>query len=170
MQAMILAAGLGTRLKPLTNSTPKALVKFNDETLLSLLIKKLKAARIQNIVINVHHFADEIINYLKMNNNFNLNISVSDERDMLLDTGGGLKKAKKFFSTNEPILIHNVDVISDIDLNLFYEFHSLKNSLATLAVRNRKSSRRFLFSDDDMLCGWENQKTGEKKIQFNQKN
>lgn len=163
MKAMIFAAGLGTRLRPLTNNKPKALIEAKGKTLLEIVIQRLQKFGFEEIVINVHHFADQITEYLKANNNFGINIEISDERDKLLDTGGGLKKAKSFFD-DQPFLIHNVDIISDINLEDLYKFHFNSKALATLAVKNRLSSRYFLFDDENKLCGWKNDKTGETII------
>ena len=121
MQAMIFAAGLGTRLKPITDTTPKAVVRVGGEPLLKHVIMEMKSAGFERIVVNVHHFADQIIDYLRTNNNFGLDVCVSDEREMLLDTGGGVKKAMHFFDANSPILIHNVDILSNVDLKCIYE-------------------------------------------------
>jgi NDP-sugar pyrophosphorylase family protein len=164
MRAMILAAGLGTRLKPLTESTPKALVKINNHTLLELQIKKLKAEGFDNIVINVHHFADMIKDYLKQNNYFNCYIEISDESENLLDTGGGLKKAAYFFSDGKPFLVYNVDILSNIDLSELVKAHRSLPSIATLAVQNRESSRKFLFDNELTLSGWMNEKSCEQII------
>jgi NDP-sugar pyrophosphorylase family protein len=163
MRAMILAAGLGTRLKPLTDNLPKALVRINNQTLLEILIKKLAASGFDKIIINVHHFADQVTDYLSANKNFNVDITISDETGELLDTGGGLKKASWFFNDRKPFLVYNVDIISNIDLNKLYQFHLKSNSNATLAVRNRKSSRYFLFNEEHQLCGWKNEQSGEVK-------
>jgi len=163
MRAMILAAGLGTRLKPLTDNLPKALVRINNQTLLELLIKKLAASGFDKIIINVHHFADQITDYLSANKNFNVDITISDETGELLDTGGGLKKASWFFNDRKPFIVHNVDNISSIDLDKLYRFHTQNKSAATLAVRNRKSSRYFLFNNEFQLCGWKNEKTSVVK-------
>ena len=160
---MILAAGLGTRLKPVTEKIPKALVTINNQTLLELIIKKLAASGFDKIIVNIHHFADQISEYLKEKNNFNIDLTISDEREELLDTGGGLKKASWFFDDGKPFLLHNVDVLSNIDLKNLYQFHLKGNSIATLAVQKRKSSRYFLFDKDDRLCGWKNDRTGEIK-------
>jgi len=159
---MILAAGLGTRLRPITNSIPKALVKVDGSTLLEGAIRHLAGFGIQEIIINVHHFADQILEYLVHNNNFGLDIAISDERDQLLDTGGGLKKASWFFEGETPFVVRNVDVISDKDLNAMMENHIRSGAIATLAVRNRETSRYFIFNTDYRLCGWINNKTGEK--------
>jgi NDP-sugar pyrophosphorylase family protein len=164
MRAMILAAGLGTRLKPLTDSTPKALIKIKDQTLLELQIKKLKAEGFDQIIINVHHFADKVKDYLKQNNFFDCSIEISDESEKLLDTGGGLKKAAHFFSDGKPFLVYNVDILSNIDLNKLMEFHLASKSIATLAVQKRESSRKLLFDKSNTLCGWMNEKSGEKII------
>jgi NDP-sugar pyrophosphorylase family protein len=164
MRAMILAAGLGTRLKPLTDSTPKALIRIKNHTLLELQIKKLKAEGFNEIIINVHHFADLIKKYLEQNNFFDCLIEVSDESEKLLDTGGGLKKASIFFSDGKPFLVYNVDILSNINLNKFMDSHLSSSAIATIAVQARKSSRKFLFDNDIMLCGWMNEKTGEQII------
>ena len=164
MRAMILAAGLGTRLKPLTDSTPKALIKIKDRTLLELQIKKLKAEGFDKIIINVHHFADTVKRYLEQNNFFDCSIEISDESERLLDTGGGLKKAAHFFSDAKPFLVYNVDILSNISLKKLMEFHLASKSIATLAVQKRESSRKFLFDKNNILCGWISEKSGEKII------
>lgn len=161
---MIFAAGLGTRLKPLTDNKPKALVEVAGKTLLEITIENLKEYGFRDIIVNVHHFSEQIISFLKRYNNFGINIEISDETELLLDTGGGLKKAEKFLSGNQPFLVHNVDVISDINLTDMFEFHIKKRALATLAVKERKTSRYFLFDDDHVLCGWRNTQTGDEKI------
>lgn len=164
MRAMILAAGLGTRLKPLTDSTPKALIKIKNDTLLELQINKLKSEGFDQIIVNVHHFSEQIKNYLEQNNFFNCKIEISYESDLLLDTGGGLKKAAHFFSDGKPFLVYNVDILSNIKLEKLMEFHIKSSSVATLAVQERESSRKFLFDDNKFLCGWMNEKTGDKII------
>lgn len=164
MKALILAAGLGTRLFPITKNTPKALAKINDITLLEILIGKLKKNGINEIIINVHHFADQIINFIEENKQFEIDIRISDERKLLLDTGGGIKNAEWFLNDGSPFLVHNVDVISSINLKKIADFHHQKGSLATLAVRDRSTSRYFLFDDRDILCGWKNISTGEQII------
>jgi NDP-sugar pyrophosphorylase family protein len=161
MRAMILAAGLGTRLKPITDSTPKALVKVGNTTLLEICIKNLKVQGTSDIIINVHHFAAQIKNFLAENNNFGVNISISDETKKLLDTGGGLKKAAWFFDDGKPFLLHNVDVISNLNLKTLYNFHINSSAIATLAVRKRKSGRHLLFNSENILCGWKNVKTNK---------
>lgn len=155
MRAMILAAGLGTRLRPLTNDRPKALVEINGRTLLAITLARLRGCGIREVIVNVHHFADMVVDYLKANDNFGMRIEISRE-EVLLDTGGGLKKAAWFFleeRTDEPFLVHNVDVISNIDLRRMLQFHRDSRALATLAVQDRPSSRQLLFDEDDQLCG-----------------
>jgi NDP-sugar pyrophosphorylase family protein len=161
---MILAAGLGTRLKPLTDSTPKALIKIKDKTLLELQINKLKSEGFDQIIINIHHFAKQIKDYLKLNNFFSSSIEISDESEKLLDTGGGVKKAAHFFSDGKPFLVYNVDILSNISLNKLMEFHLASKSITTLAVQKRQSSRKFLFDNRNTLCGWMNEKSGERII------
>lgn len=163
MKAMIFAAGFGSRLKPITNNIPKALVKIGNKVLLELIIKNLIEFGYHQIIINVHHFADQIMNYLNENNNFNIKIAISDERDKLLDSGGGLKKASWFFDKNETCLLHNVDILSDIDLNKMLEYHTKTEALVTLAVRNRETHRYFLFDKNMQLKGWRNKETREIK-------
>lgn len=166
---MILAAGLGTRLKPLTNSKPKALVEVNGVSLLENNLNKLIGYGCNHIVINVHHFADQIIEHINKKH-YNADIFISEEKDLLLDTGGGLVNAKKYFDTSRDILIHNVDIISKIDLLELYKFHCENNVMATLAVSERETSRYLLFDNENNLCGWENTKTGEKIIAKENKN
>lgn len=161
MKALIFAAGLGTRLKPLTDTMPKALVPIDGKPLLEHVILKLKAAGFNQIIINVHHFPDQIIDFLKSKNNFDLRIEVSDERDKLLDTGGGVKKAKWFFDDGKPFLVHNVDILSNIDLQSLYQQHLETSPLATLVVSERDTFRYFLFDKEARLKGWINEKTGE---------
>lgn len=164
MKAMIFAAGLGTRLRPLTNDRPKALVEVNDMPLLEIVIRRLKHFGFQDIIINIHHFGDLIVDFLKKKNNFGIKIEISDERDLLLETGGGLKKAAWFFDKETPFLVCNADILTDLDLKKFYDFHLKNNGLATLAVRNRPTSRYLLFDENNHeLAGWTNEKTGEYK-------
>ncbi|MDR1181939.1 MAG: nucleotidyltransferase family protein [Bacteroidales bacterium] len=157
MKAMIFAAGLGTRLGRLTRDTPKALVEVGGKTLLEHVILKLKQAGVDDIIINVHHFSEQIIHFVN-ERSFDLNISFSIEKNKLLDTGGGLKKAAWFFNDDKPFFIHNVDIISDINLQEMYAVHCQKNGIATLAVRNRITERYLLFDDENRLCGKENLK------------
>ena len=157
MKAMILAAGLGTRLRPLTDHRPKALVEIAGRTLLEITLCRLRAFGIRDVIINVHHFADLILEYLKANDNFGMRIEISCEED-LLDTGGGLKKAAWFFLEDssrleEPFILHNVDVISTIDLRRIVQFHTENQALATLAMKNRETSRYLLFNEQLQLCG-----------------
>jgi NDP-sugar pyrophosphorylase family protein len=156
-QAMIFAAGLGTRLKPLTDTMPKALVKVGGQPLLWHTVMKLKAAGFERMVVNVHHFAQQIVDYLKQNDHFGLDIRISDESDKLLETGGGIKKALPLFDLSEPILIHNVDILSNLDLT------ALDGSVTTLVVSPRQTKRYLLFDDDLYLKGWTNVETGELK-------
>ena len=156
-QAMIFAAGLGTRLKPLTDTMPKALVKVDGQPLLWHIVMKLKGAGYERIVVNVHHFAQQIVDYLKAHDNFGLDIRISDESDQLLETGGGIKKALPLFDPTEPILIHNVDILSNLDLN------ALPTDVPLLVVSRRQTKRYLLFDDDMRLQGWTNIETGEVK-------
>ena len=156
-QAMIFAAGLGTRLKPLTDTMPKALVRVGGQPLLWHVIQKLKAAGYERIVVNVHHFAEQIVDYLKANDNFGLDIRISDETDGLLETGGGIKKALPLFDSSEPILIHNVDILSNLDLS------ALPTDAPLLVVSQRKTKRYLQFDDDMRLIGWKNIETCEVK-------
>jgi len=153
MKAMIFAAGLGTRLRPLTNTRPKALIDINGVPLLEIVIKRLTQAGVDEIIINVHHCADQIAAFLQAQHNFGIRVELSYE-ESLLDTGGGLKKAARFFDDGRPFLVHNVDVVSDIDLREMYNNHLTRGGLATLAVKQRSTSRYLIFDEDDRLCGW----------------
>jgi mannose-1-phosphate guanylyltransferase len=158
MRAMVLAAGLGTRLRPLTDDRPKALVEVGGRTLLEITLSRLRVYGIHDVIVNAHHFADKVISFLAEHENFGMHIEVSRE-DMLLDTGGGLKKASWFFLEQsgpagaEPFLLHNVDVVSTIDLQRMVQFHRDNKALATLAVQHRDSSRRLVFDEHHQLCG-----------------
>ena len=161
MKAMILAAGLGTRLRPLTDDRPKALVKINGRTLLELALTRLRSFGVREAIVNVHHFADMIVEYLKANDNFGMSVAISRE-ETLLDTGGGLKKAAYFFvgdsgggssKSAEPFFVHNVDVVSEIDLGRMARVHGETRALATLAVQERKTTRYLLFNAQGELCG-----------------
>jgi len=156
MKAMVFAAGLGTRLRPLTDDRPKALVEIAGRTMLEITLARLRTFGIREVIVNVHHFADMIIEYLKANNNFGMRIEVSRE-EVLLDTGGGLKKAAHFFledsGRDQPIILHNVDVLSTIDLHRMAQFHAQNQALATLAVQDRDASRYLLFDKQLQLCG-----------------
>ena len=162
MNALIFAAGLGTRLKPLTDTMPKAMVPVNGKPLVQILIERLKGIGVTDIVINVHHFAQQIIDFVHANNSFGINIQFSDETDMLLETGGGLKKAARLFSNGEPILVHNVDILSNADLLSLYN----NATTTTLLVSERKTQRYLLFDDSDRLIGWTNTATGEFKSPY----
>lgn len=161
ISAMIFAAGLGTRLYPLTADKPKALVEFQGRPLLDHVLRKILNVGIRHIVVNVHHFPDLIIDYLNKHP-YDAEIEISDERDYLRDTGGGLKFASPMLANSENILLHNVDILSDIDLRQLIDYHVHQEALATLAVRQRNTSRYFLFDEDMQLCGWRNSKTGEE--------
>ncbi|ACF13347.1 Nucleotidyl transferase [Chloroherpeton thalassium ATCC 35110] len=162
MKAMIFAAGLGTRLRPLTETRPKALVEIQGVSLLELAIRYLMAYGVREIVVNVHHHAAQIVEFIREKNSFGINIAISDETNLLLDTGGGLKKARDFFNSHEPFFVINTDILTDLNLCYFYDHHVHAKSLATLAVRNRESSRYLLFDENHQLAGWRNQKTGEE--------
>jgi NDP-sugar pyrophosphorylase family protein len=173
MKAMILAAGLGTRLRPLTDTRPKALVQLNGRTLLEITLTRLKAFGIRDVIVNVHHFADMVVEYLKANKDFGLRIEISRE-DVLLDTGGGLKKASWFFlegnRSDEPFLLHNVDVVSSIDFGRMVQFHKQNQAFATLAVQDRQTSRYLLFDDKLQLCGRRKSREGEPELVRNAAN
>lgn len=160
MKAMIFAAGLGTRLKPLTDTMPKALVPVNGEPMLKMVLDRLIAAGYDDIVINIHHFASQIRDYVAANGNFGVRISFSDESDMLRDTGGGIKFAEPLLGKDEPFLVHNVDIDSNLDFGWFREQHR-NDAAATLLVSSRKTSRYLLFDDQMRLVGWQNIQTGE---------
>jgi NDP-sugar pyrophosphorylase family protein len=168
MKAMILAAGLGTRLRPLTDNRPKALVEIAGRTMLEITLSRLRAFDIREVIINVHHFAEMILEYLKANDNFGMRIEVSRE-EVLLDTGGGLKKAAYFFLEDsngfeKPFLLHNVDVISTIDLGHMAQFHTDNQALATLAVQDRETSRYLLFDEQLQLCGWRSRRDQKTEL------
>lgn len=157
---MIFAAGKGTRLVPFTHTMPKALVPVGDVPMLRRVIERFAKAGITDIVINIHHFADKIREYLTSNNNFGLNIMLSDESDNLLDTGGGILKARTLLSDADAIFVHNVDILTDMDINAMLDCHFASNNIATLLVADRNSSRYLYFgTDDNLLRGWRNIKT-----------
>lgn len=160
---MLLSAGVGSRLKPLTDLCPKALVEVGGMTLLERAVRLLKRHSVEEIILNVHHFGDLIDRFLKEKADFGIKIAVSDERDLLLDTGGGLKKASWFFQNDGPFLVYNVDILTDLDLGALYRAHLQSDCLATLAVRRRPANRRLLFGEDLALLGWRNHKTGETR-------
>jgi NDP-sugar pyrophosphorylase family protein len=154
VKAMVLAAGLGTRLRPLTDDRPKALVEIAGRTLLEITLDRLRRFGIREVIINVHHFAGMMVDYLKAHGDFGMQLEISPESDLLLDTGGGLKKAAWFFDGDaEPFILHNVDIISTIDLHAMVRVHNESGALATLAVKDRKTSRYLLFDDNQRLCG-----------------
>lgn len=165
MNAFIFAAGLGTRLKPLTDTMPKALVPVAGKPLLAHVIEKLKAVGCKKIVINIHHFGEMIIDYVKENNSFGIDIVFSDERQMLLETGGAIKHAVDLLG-DEPFLIHNVDIMSNGDLRALWSEHINSGSAATLLVSKRNSSRALLFNEDGNLTAWTNKNTGEVKTPY----
>ncbi len=167
MKALLLCAGLGTRLRPLTDDRPKALVEINGKSLLERNCRRLGAFGIMDIVVNIHYFASQIILHLKKESNFGLNIQCSDEQEALLDTGGALLKAKDLLlemgNANEPILICNVDVLTDLNLNAMLRYHQSNRAMVTMAVRKRKTSRYLRFDEGKQLCGWRNVKSGAIK-------
>lgn len=165
MNAFIFAAGLGTRLKPLTDSMPKALVPVSGKPLLAHVIEKLKVAGCKKIVINIHHFGDMIVDYVKSQGGFGIDIVFSDERQMLLETGGAIKHAVELLG-NEPFLIHNVDILSNVDIKALWEEHLNSGSAATLLVSKRSSSRALLFNSEGNLTAWTNKTTGEIKTPY----
>jgi len=168
MKALIFAAGKGTRLKPFTDHHPKALAKVNGIPLLERNIKYLKSFGINDFVINIHHFGDQIVDFLKQNNNFNCKIEISDESKELLETGGGLIFARRFLDLGEDFLIMNADILTDINITAFVNYHKKIKDFATLAVSDRESSRKLLFNDELILRGWLNVQSGEQRLaEFN---
>jgi NDP-sugar pyrophosphorylase family protein len=165
MKGMILAAGLGTRLKPWTDLHPKALAIVNGKSLLQRNIEYFQQFGITEVIVNVHHFADQIINAVKKNNGWGSAITISDETDAVLETGGGLQKASWFFK--DDFVLMNVDILTDLNLHAMISLHQQKKALATLAVTERATSRYFLFNEQQDLCGWKNVNTGEEKIEKN---
>jgi NDP-sugar pyrophosphorylase family protein len=164
MKAMIFAAGIGTRLRPLTDNCPKALIPVGGHPMLKIVIEQLKHYGFDEIILNVHYLGEQIKDFLRKQNNFGIRIEISDETNEILETGGGLWKAREFFDDGKPFLVCNADVFTNIDLQKFYKQHNENNSIATLAVRKRYSSRFLLFDDRDILCGWKNVKTDEVKL------
>lgn len=163
MKAMIFAAGKGTRLKPFTDSHPKALALVNGVSLLERNIRYLQSYGIQDFVINIHHFGEQIVDFLKKNNNFNAQIEISDEKD-LLETGGGLVFARSFLDHGEDFIIMNADILTNLDISDLAKYHQQKQDYATLAVSDRNSSRKLLFNDEMILRGWLNVGTGEQRL------
>ena len=164
MKALLFAAGLGTRLKEHTLNKPKALVNLAGKPLLQHAIEHLKESGISDITINVYHFAEQIIAFVEEHQSFGISIHISDERDLLLDTGGGLKKAGTFLKGADPILIYNVDIVSNLNLNALLEYHQEQKSLATLVVRQRETSRYLMFDQNLLLAGWRNFSNGKTRI------
>ncbi|NCX96597.1 MAG: nucleotidyltransferase family protein [Chitinophagia bacterium] len=164
MKAMLFAAGMGTRLKPHTNTLPKAMVKVGNKTLLEWNIAYLKHYGISQVVVNVHHHAQKLIDFIDANKGFGSEIIISDETDDLLETGGGLKKAAPFFEGEPCYVVMNVDVVTNLNLSRLIANHEAHQPLATLAITKRSSTRRLLFDSHYHLCGWENTATGEQKI------
>ena len=166
MKAMIFSAGLGTRFKPWTDKHPKALAPVNGKSLLQRNIEYLQQFGIKDIVVNVHHFADQIVEAVKRNNGWGSKILISDEAGEVLETGGGLLKAKNLFSPGEKFITCNVDILTDLDLNKLLAFHEKNKPLVSFAVTNRETSRYFLFDETNRLCGWRNTRTGEERIEI----
>jgi N-acetyl-alpha-D-muramate 1-phosphate uridylyltransferase len=164
MKAMILAAGKGTRMLPLTESMPKPLIQIQGVTLLEHTIRYLKYYGVDEIIINVHHFAGQIIDFIRERNSFGIRIEFSDETGELLDTGGGLYKARWFFDDGQPFILTSSDVITTLDIKAMMLHHRKMDSLVTLAVKHRKSSRDFIFDSNFSLCGWHNNNTGETRM------
>lgn len=169
-KAMIFAAGLGTRFKPWTDKHPKALALVNGKSLLQRNIEYLKHYGIKDVVVNVHHFSNQIIDAIKQNNGWGSNIAISDETDEVLETGGGLLKAKDLLNNDQPFITLNADFLTDLNLNKLLSFHKEKKGLISFGITNRKSSRNFLFDEDNRLCGWMNSTTGEKRISIDKPN
>lgn len=158
---MVFAAGLGTRLRPLTNDKPKALVEVAGKPMLRRVMENLVGYGFDDIVINVHHFGEQIIDYVKANNNFGVTVHISDERGELLDTGGGILKAREWLDGDEPFMVHNADILTDLDLGAMYDYHLHHSADATLLTAERETARYLLFDGGNRLHGWINKKTGE---------
>lgn len=161
MKAMIFAAGMGTRLRPLTDHTPKALVPVAGVPMLQRVILRMKEAGFDDITVNVHHFSGQIVEFLEANSNFGTSIHISDESDCLLETGGGILKARPFLDGDEPFLVHNADILTDLDLRAFYQHHVASGADATLLVSQRQTSRYLLLDGQYRMHGWTNRSTGE---------
>jgi len=164
MKAMILAAGLGKRLQPLTDKQPKALVPFKGIPMLERVIRNLAAAGIDQIVVNVHHFSAEVIRFIDQMNIPGIRIFISDESEQLMDTGGGLLQARQYFQDEKDFLVHNVDIVSNLDLSSLIEAHRNGNAIVTMAVKKRPTSRSLIFNTDGCLCGWRHNESGEEKF------
>ena len=166
MNALILAAGLGTRLAELTSDRPKALVQVAGSTMLEHQLRHLSAAGFDRFVINIHHFAPKVKAFLEAHGNFGLEIELSDESDLLLDTGGGIRKAMRLFENEQPVLVHNVDIFSNVDLKALYEGHLTSGADATLVTARRSTSRYLYFDSENILRGWSNEKTGQVRSPY----
>jgi NDP-sugar pyrophosphorylase family protein len=164
MRAMILSAGQGTRLRPLTEQIPKPLVRFHGTPLLEIVIKRLLYFGMEKIVVNIHHLADQVVEFLRSQDYYDGRVLVSDETDRLMDTGGGVLKAMDLLDNGEPFLLHNVDVYTNLDIHQLIKAHQSDNALITIAVKKRTPSRSLLLDDKNCLAGWQNNKTGEKRI------
>lgn len=164
MKAMIFSAGLGTRFKPWTDHHPKALAMVNGKSLLQRNIEYLQQYGINDVLINVHHFADQIIEVVKKNNGWGSNITISDERNELLETGGGLLKAKNFFTPGERFITCNADILTDLNVSKLVSFHQQNKALISFGVTDRKTSRYLLLDENNRLCGWRNKRTGEERL------
>jgi NDP-sugar pyrophosphorylase family protein len=170
MKAMIFAAGLGTRFKPWTDKHPKALAMVNGKSLLQRNVEYLQQFGIREVIVNVHHFANQMYDVIKNNNGWGSKILISDETEKLLDTGGGLVKVKKWLGDKEPFVAINADILTNLDLHKLIAFHQKNRPLISLAVTDRKTSRYFLFDENNRLCGWRNTKMGEEKISIHKQN
>jgi len=170
MKAMIFSAGLGTRFRPWTDKHPKALALVNGKSLLQRNIEYLQQYGIKDVIVNIHHFANQVIDAIKNNNGWGSNIIISDETDIVLETGGGLLKAKKLFTPGEKFITCNVDILTNLNLNKLIAFHEKHQPFISFAVTNRKTSRNFLFDKNSRLCGWTNNTTGEHRIAVHKEN
>lgn len=170
MKGMIFAAGLGTRFKPWTEKHPKALALVNGKSLLQRNVEYFQKYGISDVVVNVHHFADQIIDAVKANNGWGSNITISDETDEVLETGGGLLKARPWLEGDEPFVTINADILTDLSIKRLLDYHKDYKPLISFGVTSRKTSRYFLFDEFDRLCGWRNKKTGEERISIDKKN
>lgn len=170
LKAIIFAAGLGTRFKPWTDVHPKALAPVNGKSLLQRNVEYFQRYGITEVAVNVHHFADQIEAAVASANGWGSKITISDERNEVLETGGGLMKARPFLDGDGPFMSINADVLTDLNLNRLQQFHREQHALISFAVTDRKTSRYFLFDEDNRLCGWENTKTGERRISINKPN
>lgn len=167
---MIFSAGLGSRFKPWTDTHPKALALVNGKSLLQKNIEYLQQYGIKDVVVNVHHFADQVINAVKENNGWGSNVMISDETNEVLETGGGLLKAKDLLAADKPFITLNADFLTDLNIHDLIRFHKEKKALISFGITNRKTSRNFLFDKDNRLCGWANSSTGEERISINKPN